>query len=170
MKKILALVVIAAALASSTAAFADWEGTHWGDSAERVIAAVGKSAKNDKGGRDDRVSGQDRLASSKGEFRGMAARSEYFFDQKGGLSVVQISPRNAGDCVRFVNSFINTMGKPVSDEVKPIGPMVLRVWHWVDAANNLDTQVVLIVGAKVNFAPCHVTYSPAAPNAAPISN
>ena len=169
MSKIYTLALGAAAFASSSALYADWRNTHWGDPVDQVIAAVGGDAKPDKGGAGDRIDGQDRLASSTGDLGGISTRTEYFFDSKGGLSLVQTSPRSGDDCDRFIKSF-KPLGKPASDEKKVIGPMTLRTWLWIDPASNLQTQLVLISGLKLSFAPCHVTYMPNTTKTTPPGN
>lgn len=169
MVRIHTLGIGAALLVGSSVLYADWGSTHWGDSVEQVIAAAGGNAKLDRGNRDQRVFDQDRLASSTGELNGIAVRTEYFFDAKSGLSLVQASPQDVGGCKRFVESFMR-LGKPDSQDVKPMPPFVLKTWEWADAANNLKTQLVLIEGVKVSFAPCHVTYSPAAAVKPPAGN
>ena len=160
MKKILALVVIAAALASSTAAFADWEGTHWGDSVEQVIAAVGNGAKIDQGEDDDRVWDQDQRATRTGDFHGVAAKWTFFFGRTGGLSLVKIEPKRRGDCDAFLAAAAAPLGKPKKSERKLIAGTSFITREWADRKANLAILAFELGRSMFVEQDCHVTYQP----------
>ena len=160
MKKILTLVVIATALASSSAAYADWENTHWGDSVEQVIAAVGNGAKIDQGDDDDRVLDQDQRATRTGDFHGVAAKWTFFFGRTGGLSLVKIEPKRRGDCDAFLAAATAPLGKPKKSERKLIANTPFITHEWADRKANLAILAFELGRSMFVEQDCHVTYRP----------
>ncbi len=139
---------------------ADWEGTHWGDSVEKVIASAGDGTRLDQGGKDDRVWNQDQRASRLGDYHGIAAQWLFFFDRKGGLSIVKIKPQNQNDCPAFLAASEAPLGEPAKVERKQISFATFISKHWADKERNLAILVFSLPGALTLTPSCHIIFEP----------
>jgi hypothetical protein len=151
------LAMLAAGLVSAPA-LADWEVTHWGDPVEAVIAATG--AKADQGGADQQVWNQDQRATRMGDFHGFAAKWLFFFDAKGGLSLVKIEPVKGTDCPAFLSATEAPLGKPTKTERKSVSIATFLTKHWADHAANLAILTLDLGGTALMDPACHIIFQP----------
>lgn len=160
MFRIIASSLATAAVLLAAPALADWEKTHWGDGVDKVIADLGEGARSDVGDKDDRVFDKDRLASRDGDYHGVNARWQFFFDAKGGLSVVKIKPQDYADCDRFMVAAKGDLGKMKGPKVKDLGKIKFSSWTKADRAANQAIMLVQVNGLASGRQLCHVTYQP----------
>jgi hypothetical protein len=160
MNRIIASSLAAAAIVAAAPAAADWGKTHWGDGVDKVIADVGEGAKSDVGDKDDRVFDKDRLASRDGDYKGINAVWQFFFDAKGGLAVIKIKPQDYADCDRFMTIAKGDLGKLKGPKVKDIGTIKFSSWTKADRKANQAVMLVQVNGLASGRQICHVTYQP----------
>ena len=157
MRTIFALSALAAALCP-TPVLADWGKTHWGDSVEQVVATVGEGAHAERGGPDDKVFDQDLGALKIGDYHGVPARLEFFFDAKGGLSIVKIRPQDDTQCEPFVAAVLAELDKLDAPELKAMDRISIATWRQSDQANNLAVLVSEVTTTGSDRRLCHLIY------------
>jgi hypothetical protein len=158
-RKITFAFAAATALLASPA-LADWANTRWGDSVEKVIAAVGDGAILDRGNKDDRIFDKDRLASSEGDYNGIKAVRQFFFDGKGGLAVVKIKPKDYTDCDQFMVAAKGELGELEGPRVKELSTFKFSSWIRADRKANQAIMLVQVNNLSSGRQICHVTYQP----------
>ncbi len=128
----LKLTLTAATLLLSAApAMADWGPTHWGMSAEEVIAAVpgAKATAAEKG---TNVNGLQQLAVAPWKDGDVATTATFLFDPDNGkLVFVGLMPDDPGQCEAYRATMVARYGKGKPTD-RVFGEMAMGKLDWID--------------------------------------
>lgn len=158
MNRTFALAIAGAAVLAAAPAHADWEKTRWGDPVEKVVAKAGPGAEPFAGTEKQRVFDQDYRARRRGEMNGVAVEWQFFFDPKGGLSVVKIIPQDYANCPAFLTMIRGTVGQPIGGKVQTLGSLELKNDQFNDKPKNLAIMVLEAFNPNTGMRLCHITY------------
>ena len=158
-----ALALALAVLATfPSPARADWEQTRWGDSVESILASQGPETERVRAEPGKQVFGQDILARREGTHAGVPVEWQYFFDRRGGLSVVKLRPLDYANCDTLLEAVKQDLGKPRSSKQEVLlEDMAIVSDQWADRQDNLAIQLTDFArGSKIFDRLCHVTWQP----------
>lgn len=158
--------IAAATLALITAgpAFAHWEWSRWGMSAQEVISASAGKLSPDVGNDRQRVNEQWRHASGPVTFDGFDFHAEFYFDQAGeDLRIVRLTLKDFNDCARLQARLNKTLGKPqdASETFNlPNGPATINAYYWPKDRKGDFAALTSLPAANGKPGLCFVRYSP----------
>jgi hypothetical protein len=158
--------IAAATLALITAgpAFAHWEWSRWGMSAQEVISASAGKLSPDVGNDRQRVNEQWRHASGPVTFDGFDFHAEFYFDQGGeDLRIVRLTLKDFNDCARLEARLNKTLGKPqdASETFNlPNGPVTINAYYWPKDRKGDFAALTSLPAANGKPGLCFVRYSP----------
>ena len=153
------LFALAATALVASPALADWENTRWGSSEADVLAAV-EGAVRDQGDADDRVWEQDQRITRSGDYHGMPAEWVFFFDEKGGLSLIKIKPEDFTKCADFLKAAEAPLGKPTKQDSRTVGRFTFDAKHYTNRDANLAMLTLMLSGQGGANPFCHITFQP----------